>query len=427
MNANRRLRKSPPFPNKPGVWFAPQRSCCAWLLIVVAAFCSGCGMEEIDSTYGKRRGVQGGTSVNGTAVLAAMFELAGHKVQTRRYLSPRAHDFDVIVWFPDDDKPPADEAQKFLEDWLYRGHGKTLIYVGRDYDATVDYWEKVLPTAPPEQSVEILRRLAQARAQRGQARTAVPEAKNCRWFRMRSGEPRRYFGRRQQRPPRLQGSWSADGSLRPAELDLVVDTRLEELKKPPNDEYGGKFRSEDLLSADGVSLVGRIENAYWNEGQIMIVTNGSLLLNLPLVEHEHRKLASKLIAACGTPQKRVMFLESGPEGVPVHEEEPGTNYPTGLEAFTVWPLNAMVLHFVVLGMLILASRWTVFGRPRQLPRPPVSDFGHHVEALGELLAKTQNHAYAQARLAEYRQRLTPEHRVFVPTPLVGRPTANDGR
>jgi hypothetical protein len=98
-----------------------------------------------------------------------------------------------------------------------------------------------------------------------------------------------------------------------------------------------------------------------------------------------------------------MFLESGPQGVPVHEQEPGANYPTGLEAFTVWPLNAIVLHFVVLGILILASRWTVFGRPRQLPRPPVSDFGHHVDALGELLAKTQNHAYAQARLAEYRR------------------------
>lgn len=405
MNANRRLRRSPPWPNKPGVWFAPQRSCGAWLLVVVAACCSGCGMEEIDSTYGKRRGVQGGASVNGTAVLAAMFELAGHKVQTRRYLSPRAHEFDAVVWFPDDYEPPADEAQRFLEDWLYRGRGKTLIYVGRDYDATVDYWEKVLPTAPPEQSVEILRRLAQARAQRGQARTAVPEVKDCRWFRVRSGEPRRYFGRRQDGPPRLQGSWAADGSLRPAELDLVVDARLEPLKNPPNDEYGGKFGSEDLLSADGVSLVRRIENAYWNEGQIIIVTNGSLLLNLPLVEHEHRKLAAKLIAACGAPQKRVMFLESDPGGVPVHEEEPGTNYPTGLEAFTVWPLNAMVLHFVVLGMLILASRWTVFGRPRQLPRPPVSDFGRHVDALGDLLAKTQNQAYAQTRLAEHRRKM----------------------
>ena len=99
----------------------------------------------------------------------------------------------------------------------------------------------------------------------------------------------------------------------------------------------------------------------------------------------------------------MLFLESGTAGVTVYEEEPGTSYPTGFEAFTVWPLNAILLHFVVLGLTVLACRWTVFGRPRQLPRPPVSDFGHHVEALGELLARTQDHAYAQNRLAEYRR------------------------
>lgn len=407
MNTARAIRRLRPdrnraFPKKPGLWNRLFDEC-AWLLIAGAMLGTGCGVEEIDSTYGKRRGVQGEASVNGTAVLATMFEMAGHKVQTRRYLSPRAQDCDVIVWFPDDFKPPGEEPQKFLEDWLYRGRGKTLIYVGRDYDATMDYWEKVLPAAPPEASVEILRRLAQARAAHGQARSAATEAKDCRWFRSRPGEPRRYFGRRQDRPPQLQGTWAADGSVRPAELDLVVDTRLEELKNPPSDDYGGHFRSRTELAAGGVALVRRIENSYWNEGQILVVTNGSFLLNLPLVEHEHRKLASNLIAACGPSQKRVMFLESGPQGVPVHEQEPGANYPTGLEAFTVWPLNAIVLHFVVLGILILASRWTVFGRPRQLPRPPVSDFGHHVDALGELLAKTQNHAYAQARLAEYRR------------------------
>lgn len=392
-----REKRSAASPKKAGFWPA-------CLLIAGVLFCSGCGVEEIDSTYGKRRGMQGEASVNGTAVLATMFEIAGHKVQTRRYLSPRAKDFDVIVWFPDDFKPPAEEAQTFLENWLCGGRGKTLIYVGRDYDATVAYWEKVLPTAPPEQRVEILRRLAQARAAHSRERAAVSEPKDCRWFRTQPGEPRRYVGRRQERPPRLEGTWAADGSLRPAELDAVVDTRLEALKDPSSDG-GSRFRSRNELSADGLSLVRRLEDLYSDQGQILIVTNGSLLLNLPLVEHEHRKLASKLIAACGPPQKRVMFLESGAQGVPIHDKEPGADYPTGLEAFTVWPLNAVVLHFVVLGILILASRWTVFGRPRQLPRPPVSDFGQHVDALGELLAKTQNQTYTQTRLAEYRRQV----------------------
>ena len=374
-------------------------------ILMAAALLAGCSVREIDSTYGKRRGAEGESSVNGTAVLTRMFELAGHQVQTRSYLSPRAKDFDVIVWFPDDFKPPAEDAEKFLEEWLYRGRDKTLIYVGRDYDATIDYWQKMLPTAPPEQSVEVLRRLAQARAAHARARAVKSEAKDGRWFRIRWDEPRRFVGRRQDKPAPLGGPWAADARLRPAELDLVVDARLTPLTHSPHDDFGGRLKTETWLSSGNDPLVWRIGNTYWDQSQIVVVNNGSFLLNLPLVEHEHRKLAAKLIAACGPAPKKVMFLESGTSGVTVYKEEPGTNYPTGFEAFQVWPLNAVLLHFVVLGLTILACRWTVFGRPRELPRPPVSDFGHHVEALGQLLAQTQDQAYAQQRLAEYRRKM----------------------
>jgi hypothetical protein len=390
------------FPRRRQVGRTRQAGPGTWLL--AASLLAGCSAQEIHSTYGKRRGAEGEASVNGTAVLTRMFELTGHKTQTRSYLSPSAKDFDVIVWFPDEFKPPAEEPQKFLEDWLYRGQGKTLIYVGRDYDATIDYWEKVLPTAPPEQSVEVLRRLAQARAEHARTRSVTPEAKDCRWFDVRRDEPRRYVGRRQEKPAALRGPWAADVRLKPAELDLVVDARLAPLKHPPHDDFGGRLSPEIWLSVGNVPLVWRITNTYWSGGQIVVVNNGSFLLNLPLVEREHRKLAARLIAACGSAPKKVMFLESGVSGVTVFEEEPGTNYPTGFEAFTAWPLGAILVHFVVLGLTILACRWTVFGRPRELPRPPVSDFGHHVEALGELLARTQDQAYAQHRLAEYRRK-----------------------
>jgi len=377
------------------------------LLVGLAVLAAGCGLRDIDRTYGRRRGAEGEASVNGTGVLARMFELAGAKVQTRSYLSPSADNFDVIVWFPDDFQPPRDEPLKFLEEWLYRGRAKTLVYVGRDYDAAIDYWQKVLPTAPPEQGVEVLRRLAQTRAEHARARRATPDAKDGRWFRIRRDAPRVYIGRRQETTVPLRGPWAADGRLQPAELDLVVDTRLEPLTSPSQDDYGGQLNAEIWLAAGTVPLVWRITNPSWNDGQddgqIIVVNNGSFLLNLPLVEHEHRKLAAQLIAACGPAPKKVLFLESGAAGVTVHDEEPGTRYPTGFEAFTVWPLNAILLHFVFLGLVVLACRWTVFGRPRQLPRPPVSDFGQHVDALGELLARTRDQTDAQNRLAEYRR------------------------
>jgi len=415
---------SPPR-NDPGACTWGRRSwLAACLAVMLAVVLTGCRVPQIDRTYGKRRGAEGEASVNGTAVLARMFELAGHEVRTRSYLSPRADDFDVIVWFPDDFQPPGEEPQEFLEEWLYRGRGRTLIYVGRDYDAAIVYWESVLTNAPPEQSVEILRRLAQARAEHAQARAVMPQAAECRWFQVRRAGTPVGTGRRGETPATLQGPGADAGPFRSSTLVGGVAT-LEPRKEPVLDVFDERLDAETWLSTDGVPLVWRIASPAWSEGQIIVVHNGSFLLNLPLVEHEHRTLAGKLIEACGSARQKVMFLESEAPGVTVFEEEPGTKYPTGFEAFTVWPLNAILLHFIVLGMIILACRWTVFGRPRELPRPPVSDFGRHIEALGELLARTQDHAYAESRLAEY-HRQTATDRPLSESPQAGRPRASGG-
>jgi hypothetical protein len=159
-----------------------------------------------------------------------------------------------------------------------------------------------------------------------------------------------------------------------------------------------------LVSRDD-PLVWKLTNTYWNQGSVVVVNNGSFLLNLPLVEHEHRKLAGKLIAECGPPKKKIVFLESGSGGPPVYEEEPGENYPTGFEALTVWPIGAILMHFIVFGTVLLVSLMSIFGRPGDLPRVPVSDFGHHIEALGNLLARTQNQSYAAARLRDYQEKV----------------------
>jgi hypothetical protein len=164
-----------------------------------------------------------------------------------------------------------------------------------------------------------------------------------------------------------------------------------------------------LLSADDEPLVWSVANTRWNRSQILVVTNGSFLVNLALVEHEHRKLAGKLIAECGQPSQRVVFLESEEGGPPVFETEPGEDYPTGFEAFVIWPIGPILMHFIVLGLVFLASRMSIFGRPRNLPRTPTSDFGHHIEALGKLLERTKNIRYAEQRLEDYRRGGRREH------------------
>src|SRR5258708_39858346 len=91
--------------------------------LCVVALC-GCG-KDINGRYGMRRG-DGGDSVNGTAVLAGMFEQAGFKVSSWRRLSPRLEKAQVIVWMPDDFDSPSLKERDYLENWVGNGAGRTL-------------------------------------------------------------------------------------------------------------------------------------------------------------------------------------------------------------------------------------------------------------------------------------------------------------
>lgn len=429
------------------------------LALASVACWSGCGSRDIDQTYGKRRGATGEASVNGTAVLAGMFERAGYTVRSREYLSPRADDFDVIVWFPDDFRAPREDAQAFLENWLARGRGRTVIYVGRDYDAATDYWEYASRDAPPAQAVEILRRLALSRATHAAARTVRSAGQQCRWFRVRHDQSGRAEGRRREDGKPVASQVFASGPFRaavresganedvgPGESDhrtadersdlgrrelrstgvrgALTSLHLAPHRKPVEAPFDDLLAARTWLSYDGVPLVWQIVASRWNAGQIIVVQNGSFLLNLPLVDHENRLLAKQLIEACKVDAGQVMFLETRRRGVDIYDEEPRARQPTGFEAFTVWPLNVILLHFLVLGLTLVACRWMVFGRPHELPRPPVSDFGCHVAALGQLLGETRDRAYADARLAEYRRRIAPDRSLGDAIPA-SKPPASD--
>lgn len=365
-------------------------------LVVVLLLVSGCGRDSVDDTYGRRRGSLGATSVNGTAVLGEMFRQAGCRVVSRRFLSPGIHHHQVIVWAPDSFQAPDDEARRFLEDWLFREPGRTLVYIGRDYDALIAYWEAALEMAPADQRVEVLRRLAQARAMHARRRAHMPEEEPHAWFTLL----------RDARPDPSDvsdwsGTWTEDDRLQLSKLRPKIHGRLE---PPPEDTGdGSEYRSEVLLQGPPGILAYRLIPARQPTSQILVMTNGSFLLNLPLVEQEHRRLAQRLIAECDAPAK-VVFFESGREGASVFQQDPASRQPTGLEAFTVWPLGGILWHFVVLGVLYLFTRLAIFGRPRQLPPEPTSDFGRHVHALGELLAATGQADQARRPLAQFQDR-----------------------
>ena len=114
---------SPATPVAPSLWSNPSVILGSLLVLAILGFIvwslQGGGGESIASAYGRRSGSDGSNSVNGTRVLATMFEKLGCQVSTVQRLSPRLQkSADVIVWFPDDFGAPPVKTQDYLEKWL---------------------------------------------------------------------------------------------------------------------------------------------------------------------------------------------------------------------------------------------------------------------------------------------------------------------
>lgn len=374
-------------------------ACCSLLL-------AGCA-EDIDTVYGKRRGTSAAESVNGTAVLGRMFEQAGHQVRSWQWLSPRLRDnSDTIVWFPDDFSGPAADCREWLEEWLLVHEGRTLIYVGRDFDAAPLYWDQIQAGAPANQITELKRREAWARSEFQSRRATLTDGADGGWFSIRNG------------PHRTARTLTGDPTWLPGVDQSKVDIELYSSLVPPQ-----PAEEIEVLLESGSDVLA------WRQtiggSKLIVIVNGSFLTNLPLVNHEHRKLADHLIREVGPPGK-VVFLESGAGGPTILEKDPGINLPAGP---TGWPLDYILLLFALTGLAFLFTQYPIFGTPRDTPKKHSADFGLHVEALGELLQQTGNEQFARAKLQQYQQSVRntanpPRHPpVRTPLPPVGEGTA----
>lgn len=377
-------------------WFWPVVGLGGALLLLVVGYwlTSRPSNEELPTAYGRRRGsTEFVRSVSGTSVLAEMFKAAGHRTTSWTRLSPRLDDYDVIVWAPDDFAAPTKEQRQFLEDWLSRGEGgRVVVYIGRDFDAASAYWTSVLPTAPEEDQTEIQRRLSRSKAAWSQTRAKMPAKEYARWFTVKREYPYREIRM-------LEGPWAT--GIDASQCEITLQGRLDiptQADKGPTDPPLLTNVPERLLTSQGDILAMRLTDPAWGDGQVIVIANGSWLLNYPLVNHEHRKLAARLVNECGPPG-RVAFVESGKGGPSVLAKEPSS----GDEPWPPFPLNVIMVQVTIVGILFCLARFPIFGRPRDLPSEPAADFGKHVAALGELLARSQDRNYAQTRLQQYRE------------------------
>jgi hypothetical protein len=343
---------------------------------------SGC-RYDIDSHYGQRSGVHA-PSVNGTSVLADMFSEAGNRVSSTSVLSPRiAKKADVIVWFPDDFELPSAKARGWMKTWLNGSKDRTLIYVGRDYEASAAYWKACEAGASPTSLPEIQFRKSEREAEFQARRKDLPKSAHSEWFRI--------DGQAKTRPVRsLAGQQQWTDGVDSKQLGIELHSRLLPAK-------GGRV----LLSSEGDALVLRQRVG---QSKVVVVANGSFLLNLPLVNHEHRKLAGTLIDQVGA-NRRVVFLESGPDGPPIFEQDPDNMQRNGLEIFGIAPFDTILLQLAVVGVIFCFARLPIFGRPGTLDSPHTADFGKHIWAFGKLLERTRDRAFAQARIGQFQHPL----------------------
>ncbi len=337
---------------------------------------TGCA-ESIDATYGHRNG-PAASSVNGTAVLGQLFEQRGHQVITWRSLSPKLEKCQTVVWFPDDFSPPSDEVVAWLQGWLARQPGRTLVYVGRDFDAAPRYWDHVKSKVPRRLAAETRRRLLDAQSEFQADRSAFSGALACPWFTLDADGP-------WSRASTLEGDPRWLAGVDPVQVEIEWGHRL----RPP-------AWAQVLVSSQGEPVVSRLTVG---DGQVLLVANGSWLLNLPLVNHQHRHLAQRLVEQAGAPGV-VVFLESKHRGPPLYTSDP-SEQSLGLGMFGVWPINAVFIHLVALAVVFGLCRFPIFGLPRETLPALTSDFGQHIEAVGRLLEWTGDETYATERWRHY--------------------------
>ncbi|QGJ72289.1 Hypothetical protein PBC10988_40070 [Planctomycetales bacterium 10988] len=368
------------------------------------------GCDEVLPT-GYAKWMQG-TSVNGNTIFQTLMRSdPSFTVTTRDEVTPRLQERgDCFLWFPDRLISPSEREIEWFEDWLTEKDDRVMVYVGRSYDAAESYWSQAIPMIPAQrQNVrsEMEYRRAQDRIYYDSLLKGVPKEEINPWYTsLPSGRPigdpiaQNY----------LRGSQEWTKGLLPKDLHVVADRKM----IPPLD-------AEVLLALDGEVIVSRVSYQTFEGGKshLILVSNGSFLLNLPLVNSTNRELATRLLDEIERLRKdqptTAVFLESGAGGLTIRDRSTPPEVQQSWSFFSEPPLDLIFMQIALVGIFFIFSRWPIFGRPRKEEEASLTDFGRHVKAIGDLLRRAEKTGYAQQRLYHYRQTFHKD-REFEPLP-----------
>ncbi|MEC8864728.1 MAG: DUF4350 domain-containing protein [Planctomycetota bacterium] len=368
------------------------------LLLVLSVEGTGVmGQDRLPVRYGQRGG-QGRVSLNGTSAFARLLQEYDLDVQSASRLTPRIDRYDVLFWFPDSDREDYAEEQERLEAWLRSGTDRRLIIVGRHYNATIDYLTQIGQSQDSEQGLDYRRRLAEAVSVSHLESLKQQETYFDGWVEWTPGSRRR--------SSQLGGPWAT--GLENANLTTSRYPNIpsaEDQKSHPTRSY------EVKLEADGEPFAVAIQDSLWNGGEVIVVSNGSFILNSGRTDERNRQVVANMLEDLDFEDYfwGALFLESDEAGLPVMQREE-SGQKTMWDWMTEWPFSFFIPHFLVLGILIYFVFYPIFGRPKNLALPSSTDFGQHVEALGELMEKTRDRAYAIQHINHYHEQTKSDSR-----------------
>lgn len=362
-------------------------------LIGLLTGCQVADGQKIKTDYGRVSGSNYRTSVNGTKVLANMLEALGKNVDKTSRLSPRIDRYDTIIFFSQDRSPPTQETIDRIDTWLSENYFRTFIYVGRDFDAEVEYWRAILEQSDVTGKSHARRRLARAMATQDQARHGMqpssimigsvfnPLETECEWYIAESHS--------HQNATSLNGPLAV--GVEEAQSDISYHTLL-----APNPKYPGS--AETLLTSDGHVFAFSLQRHEWNESRIIIVSNGSFLLNYSLINIENRVLTNNLFQQLPYAQD-ILLLESGSDVAISESEYENHNRWSWI---TKPPLKYIVPQFLFWGILFCFVFFPIFGRPRHTANLSTTNFKQHISAMGRLLLRTKSPDQIMDWVKDYR-------------------------
>lgn len=348
------------------------------LLALFTLALPGCG-ETLETSYGHVRG----KSINGTGALAAMFRARGCEVRTALRRTDKLSEWaDVIVRFAPFPGPPERDEARWYGHWLDNHPDRALVYIPRDYDADKDYWSRVLDDLPQNTSAERRARIERERDHPLRFLELPPTrpkeiADATDWFGVNPAP----------NPPApcksLDGPW-ADG-IDPAKAAVVEHETL-------------KVDAETVLLGCGPKKAIAMEWTRYNDSRVLVIANGSFLLNAALLNPARRPLAEKVVEWAAEEPLHVAFVE----GLFGEGDEDGSLSIFSIIA-RVTSIRWVMIQMLVLGLAACLWRAPRLGRARSEPASDADRPVAHAEALGALMARLRRVAEAQAILDAYRR------------------------